>query len=268
MAGPPDNIPPSETFQRLLERPRPGEIVPFPGLDEPGARGELRIEVLKNEEHHRARLIARDRLKKNAKRYGITSLTEQDMQSDAVRGVEADLAACEVLAMACKQVKPFTGEDEDRERVNYPRVFADGEAVAQVLTSDEVAYLYSALTIIQSKYGPNEATCLPEDVNAWVRRLVEGAADYPFLRLSSPQWAELLTALARKLYDLSSLLESQLSELPESLRSDLETYCLGTGSAGEPAEYSSAALPGPGAELSFEQALRMTNLIKPKTPED
>jgi hypothetical protein len=258
---PPKDVTPSELFQRLLDRPRPGEIVKFPGLDRPGARGELRMQVLSKQDHDRARLISHGAVKKNATRYGLGALTPQDMASEAVQGVISDLAACEVLAMACTQTEVFAGSDSENERARYPLIFPDGEAVGATLTADEVAYLFSAYTLVQHKYGPHEAICLPEDVNAWVKRLVEGAAENPFLRLSSPQWAELLTSLASKLYDLSGLLESQWSSLPDSLKSGLETYCLGTGSAGEPAESGSppATLPGPGSELSFEQAVRFAN---------
>jgi len=91
-----------------------------------------------------------------------------------------------------------------------------------------------------------------------VRRLKEGAADHAFLRLSSPQWAELLTLMAARLYDLSGTLISQWQSLPESLRSALQMYCLDTGSSGEPVETSyEAALPS--SEISFEQALRFAN---------
>lgn len=256
---PPADVAPHELFLKLLERPRPGEEVPFPGLDQPGARGRIRIQVLSKEQHDRARLVAQQKLKDNVARYGLKPLTPGDMDSPAVSGVVSDLSACEVLAMACTATKAFSGADEDDQKVRYPVIFSDGEAVGKTLSADEVAYLFAAYTIVQHKYGPHEAICLPEDVNAWVKRLTEGAASLPFLALSSPQWGELLTALAGKLYNLSGILESQWSSLPESLRSELQTYCLDTGSAGEPAADSSqeAELPGAGNEISFEEAMRL-----------
>lgn len=264
MSGPPKDVAPSELFQRLLDRPRPAEVVKFPGLDKQGARGELRMQVLSKVDSDRARLVSHAAVKKNAARYGIANLTPQDMASEAVQGVISDLAACEVLAMACTQTETFTGSDGDDEQARYPLIFPDGEAVGKTLTADEVAYLFSAYMLVQHKYGPHEAICLPEDVNAWVRRLVEGAAENPFLRLSSPQWAELLTSLAGKLYALSGFLESQWSSLPDSLKSGLETYCLGIGSAAEQPESGSSpdsnpVLPGPGSDVSFEQAVRFAN---------
>lgn len=262
MSGPPKDVPPNELFLRLLERPRPAKEVPFPGLDLPGARGVVRMQVLSKEQHDRARLMAYQSLKKNAARYGITNLSNTDMNDEAIRGVISDLAACEVIAMSCTGTKPITGSDDDDGKVRYPYVFGDGEAVGRTLSADEVAYLFSAYTMVQHDYGPHEAICLPDDVNAWVERLTGGAAEYPFLRLSSPQWAELLTAFAERLSSLSGILESQWESLPDSLKSALQTFCLGTGSSGEPAASGSPVLPGKGNELSFEEAIRLSQQIK------
>lgn len=269
---PPKDVEPSELFQRLLERPRPAEVVPFPGLDWAGSRGEVRIQVLAKEEHDRARLAAQHLVKKQAQKYGLPALTAADMNEEAVKGVVADLAACEVLAMACTQTKPFVGsQTEDNPKVNYPRIWADGEAVGRTLSADEVAFLFAAYTMVQHKFGPHEALLGTEDdINAWVKRLALGAADYPFLRLSSPQWVELLMGFATRLLDLSGVLESQWESLPQSLKSELQTYCLGTGSASEQPEnapQTGTELPGPGGEISFEQALRVANVMKPNTQE-
>jgi hypothetical protein len=246
---PPKDVPPNELFLRLLERPRPADLV----------------HVLSKEQHDRARLIAQASVKKNATRYGLPPLTAADMNEEAVKGVVADLAACEVLAMACTATVPITGADSEDEKVRYPYVWGDGDQVGKTLSADEVAYLFAAYTTIQHKFGPHEALCLPEDTNAWVQRLVLGAAEYPFLRLSSPQWAELLTAFAARLHTLSGILESQWESLPDSLKSELQTYCLGIGSATEQpgsASPTGTELPGATGELSFEQAVRVANLIR------
>lgn len=268
MPGPPEDVSASDLFQQLLKRPRPSELVEFSALDKPGKKGQIRIQVLAKDDHDRARFAAHALLKKTAAKYGLPNLTPEDMASDAIGGVASDLSACEVLALACLSPDPMPGHTEDDEHVRYRRIFADGEAVGKTLTPDEVLYLFSAYNMTQFKYGPHEAVCLPEDINAWVRRLVEGAAQNPFLRLSSAQWAQMLTAMARRLYDLSVLLESQWQSLPESLRSDLATYCLGISSSGEPAEsFSDPVLPGARGEVTFEQALRLANKIKPSVEE-
>jgi hypothetical protein len=263
MAAPPKDVPPNELFLRLLERPRPSEEVPFQGLDTPGAKGRLRCQVLAKEDNDRARLNAHQLLKKNAARYGITSLTEADLRDEAIRGVISDLAACEVIAMAYTTTTPTPGSSKDDERCQYDRVFPDGEAVGKALTADEVRYLFSAYQIIQAKYGPNEAVCLPEDLDLWIKRLVEGADANFFLRLDSHQYAQLLTLMAAKLYGLSEYLTAQSSELPDSLKSDLATYFLDTGSVGSPPGDTSANSLDPRlpeGEISFEQAVRFANL--------
>lgn len=226
----------------------------------------IRVQVLTKEQNDRARLMAHQMLKRNAARYGITNLSASDMNDEAIRGVISDLAACEVLAMACTATKPIVGSDEDDANVRYPYVFGDGEAVGKTLSADEVAYLFAAYTKVQHDFGPHEALVTPDDVNIWVDRLTGGADDFPFLRLSSPQWAELLTAFAERLKSLSGILESQWSELPESLASSLATFCLGTTSSGEPvATGSNAAEPVlDGNEISFEQAIRIANNIRSK----
>lgn len=258
MPAPPEDVSSNELFQTLLSRPRPSVITPFPPFDKPGKPGQIRIQVLAKNDHDRARFMARKRLKANASQFGVT-LDSKDELSDAIRGVESDLAACEVLAMACLSVTPIPGHSEDDASVKYARVFADGEQVGKTLTADEVALLFSAYNIAQHKFGPHEDICSPEDVNMWVRRLVEGAEQNFFLRLSSPQWAELLTGLAQKLHGLSDLLTSQWESLPESWQSALKTYCLDTGSAGEPVVSSYESPLANEAEVSFEQAMRLTN---------
>ncbi|HTJ17829.1 MAG TPA: hypothetical protein VL494_13710 [Steroidobacteraceae bacterium] len=230
--------------------------------------------MLAKEEHDRARLVAQHLVKKQAQKYGLPPLTAADMNEEAVKGVVADLAACEVLAMACTQTKPFVGSKDvdDNPQVRYPRVWPDGEAVGKTLSADEVAFLFAAYTMVQHKFGPHEALVgTEEEINAWVKRLALGAADYPFLRLSSPQWVELLTGFATRLLDLSGILESQWESLPESLKSDLRTFCLDTGSASEQPENALQAgteLPGPGREISFEEAMRVANVLSPKPTQE
>jgi hypothetical protein len=260
MSGPPKDVAPNELLQMLLQRPRPSEVVSFPPFDKPDKPGKIRIQVLTKDQHDRARLVAHKQLKASAHKYGITSLDSKDMLSEAVQGVLQDLAACEVLAMACRTVQPMPGQGEDDPLVHYAAIFADGEQVGKTLTADEVAVLFSAYNIVQHKCGPHEAICGDDDVSLWVRRLVEGAADNPFLRLSSAQWAELLTTFAGRLYKLAGILASQWETLPESLRSDLQTYCLDTSSSGQPVESPYVSQLADAGELSMEEAMRFAAL--------
>ncbi len=265
MPGPPTDISPNELFQLLKQRPRPSEVVAFPALDKPDKKGQIRIQVLTKDQHDKARLVARKRLKADAQRYGV-SLDPRDENSEAVRNVESDLAACEVLAMACRTVKALPGQGEDDPSTQFGGVFTDGTEVGSTLTADEVAYLFSAYSIVQHKMGPHEAICTDEDIDKWIRRLVEGADTLPFLLLSSPQWAELLTKFAERLYKLAGILDSQRESLPDSLRSELKTYFLDITSSGSPAESTSDAPMLPEGEVSMDQAMRLANLKFRKPP--
>lgn len=262
MAGPPLDVPANELFLKLKARPRPSEEVEFPAFDEPGKPGKIRIRVLSKDQQDRARIVAHKKVKENAAKYGLLNLNLTDMSSPAIEGVLSDLAACEALAMACQSVEPAPGYNADDPACQYLYVFPDGDSVGSTLSADEVAYLFSAYHIVQHKYGPHEAICSEEDVNAWVRRLSEGAASYPFLRLSSPQWAELLTGLAKRLSTLSGILESEWESLPEHLRSQLQTFCLGTGSSSEVAESTSESSmqTQPDGTISFSEAMRLVQL--------
>jgi hypothetical protein len=264
MAGPPKDVPANELFLKLKERPRPSEVVDFPALDEPNKPGKIRIQVLSKEQQDRARIVAHDKLKKNAGKYGVLKLDLTDMASPAIAEVLSDIAACEALQMACRSVLPAPGYTEGDPGCQYLYVFPDGDSVGSTLSADEVAYLFSAYQMVQHKYGPHEAICSEQDVNDWVRRLTEGAASYPFLRLSSPQWAELLTMLAKRLYSLSGILEPKWDSLPESLRLELQTYCLGTGSSSEQPE----STPGSSMQreqdgtVSFNEAMRLAQMFR------
>lgn len=266
MSKPPEDVSSNELLQMLLQRPRPSEVVDFPAFDKPNKKGRIRIQVLTKDQHDKARMMARKRLKESAQTFGI-SLDIRDENSAAVQGVEGDLAACEVLAMAAHTENALPGQDDGAPLVRYGRIFTDGTEVGKVLTADEVAYLFAAYNIVQHKMGPHEAICSDEDVSMWVRRLVEGADTVPFLRLAAPQWAELLTKFATRLHELSGILESQWESLPDSLKSVLRTFCLGTTSSGEPAASTSSDPALPAGDMSMDQAMRLANLRLRRAPE-
>ncbi len=258
MPAPPADVAPNELISLLINRPRPSEVVEFPAFDKPGKPGKIRIQVLSKDQHDKARFVARKRLKEDAQKYNL-KLDFSDERSEAISGVEGDLSACEVLAMACRTVTALPGKSEDDPLVQYGGVFTNGSEVGSTLTADEVAYLFSAYNLVQHRMGPNEVICSEEDIDKWILRLVEGAAQNPFLRLSAPQWAELLTKFAGRLYKLSGILVSQWGSLPDSLKSELLTFCLATTLSGQPAESSSESLPALGdGEISMDQAMRFS----------
>jgi hypothetical protein len=229
MSGPPKDVPARALWLKLRETPRPSEVVDFPrkGLDGLPV-GRVRIQVLTQEEQDRARLIAHDVLRK---KHG---LSEEAINSSVIQdGVYADAVAREVLAMAVVSESPIPGT-EDNATPTYAREFTDGNEIAKVLFSDELAILFNAYVVTQHKFGPTENSVrTSEEVTAWVQRLREGGAAYPLLSLSWQALADLAMSLGERSWSLSTILESQFSSLPSSIQSQLETLGIGSGYFGE-----------------------------------
>lgn len=228
MPGPPDDVEPGELFKKLMERPAPSDVIEFPRKDSRGkAVGNVRIQVLSMGDHDAARLDANEKLKKK--------VSKEDRGLPTVEAVAGDLVARELLAKACR-VEEDRGEPD---KPFYPRVFPNAESISDVLTADEVAVLFAAYIQIQHKWGPFEKTVqTEEELSQWIKRLVEGAREFPLSRISSVHWAELVFLLARRAYTLSATLECLFESLPTSLKSRLGPYNLGTGYFGTPASRS------------------------------
>lgn len=227
--GPDKNIPASELFLKLMETPRPSEVVDYPRKDESGNPvGKLRIQVLTQEEHDRARIAAHRTMKEQG-------LDREDMLGESVKEVLGDTVARELLAMACLTE---SGPDDGNGRPMYGRVFQDAKDLKKI-RSDEIAVLFNRYMFIQAKYGPFETIINDEEeLNAWVKRIEEGGSGFPLLQLPLPALVELTSLLARRIYSVSSALESQWSSLPDTLKSSLEKYRLGIISYGEQAAIS------------------------------
>lgn len=226
MPGPPEDVSPSDLFLKLQEAPRPTELVDFPRRTPDGKPiGKTRIQVLRSEDHDVARLRAKAAVKARHK------LTDADLQDEAGAAVLRDAAAREILAMACCVEKNLGSEDKPY----YPLAFPDADGIGKFVSADELAVLFEAYRLVQAKYGPFEKTVqTEEELSAWIKRLVEGAAEFPLQQLSSVHWAELAFLLAVRAYTLSRILESLHSSLPPTLQSRLGTYSLGTGFFGAP----------------------------------
>jgi hypothetical protein len=233
MPGPPDDVPPAELFLALGES-RHSEVVSFPRKTSDGKPvGTVRIQVLHSRDHITARKQALRFLTEKEK------LTKEELETPMGHALLGDAAAHEVLAMACLTEKSHGGEEQGKPF--YPRVFRDAEQLCNSLSADEVAVLFENYRLVQSKYGPFERDIqTEEDLSKWIKRLVEGAAEFPLRHLSSGQWAESACLLAQRAYTLSRILESLLPSLPDTLKSRLGTFSLGTGFFGAPAGSTSA----------------------------
>ncbi len=227
MSGPPTDVPASELFLKLQEMPRPSEVIEFPRRTATGKSvGTIRIMVLANEDHDLARIAGRKVVKEKHK------LTDAELQDAITSHVVGDAIARELLAMACRTEENFG----DERKPSYPRIFPDGQTIGQLLSGDEVNALLTAYRAVQHKWGPFEGTIqTEEELSLWIKRLVEGAAEFPLKHLSSAHLEELPLLLAVRAYTLSVILDSLFSILPDTLKSSLRNYSLGTGYFGKPA---------------------------------
>lgn len=226
---PPEDEQPSALFSKLLEMPRPTEVIDFPRNDEQGNPvARIRIQVLTSPEHDAARELAYKALKKKG-------YTGEDLSSPAIREVLGDAIAKELIAMACVSEQNY-GEPE---KPLYKREFRNSADLNKVgIRADELAVLFGAYQMTQNKYGPFERNLSAEDVDAWIQRLGEGAAEFPLLRLALPQLVQLAHSLGERLFTLYRTLGSQPQALPTSLASLLPDSFTDTGSVGSPADES------------------------------
>ena len=231
---PPADEQPSSLFSKLLEMPRPTEVIDFPRNDEHGKPvARVRIQVLTSPEHDQAREMAYKALKK--KGYDAA-----DLSSPAIREVLGDAIAKELIAMACLSEENL---GEPGGKPIYKREFRTGADLDKVgIRADELAVLFSAYELTQNKYGPFERNLSAADVDAWIARLGEGAAEFPLLRLALPQLVLLAQSLGERLFTLYRILGSLPQELPTSLASLLPDSFTDTGSAGSPAAESEATI--------------------------
>jgi hypothetical protein len=255
MAGPSDTVSPSELFLKLLE-PQPSEVVDFPRRDARGNPvGQIRIQVLAQEDHDQARIDAHRKMKAGG-------LDKDDLASNTIQEVIGDAVARELLARSCLTV---SGADfEDGKEPRYAHVFQSAEQLKK-LRPDEIAVLFSAYMLTQAKFGPYEKFVgSADDVNKWVKRLEEGGSEFPLLRLQLPHLVELAFALAQRTYLLSVILESQWSSLPDTFKSRLADCSLDIGYFGGPAatstETGGASLVE--APVTTEQAARLAESLK------
>lgn len=229
-----DEVESSELWLKLNE-PRPSEVIDFPRKDRKGNPiGKIRIQVLRMEDHNRARILATKALREAVKDFGLSELTKDEMESDAVREVLGDLIAHELLCLACLTDKEQVEGGDEFGNPIYGRVFATPKHIRQTLTADETLVLFNAYRMVQYKYGPFEKTINDDsDVEAWITRLKEGGSEFPLLALPLPQLAELAYCLSEKISLLSQILASQQSSLPDTLVSSLKSCFSGIFSYGE-----------------------------------
>ena len=200
MAGPPKDVPASELWQKLASAQRPTTIVDYPAKDGDGRPiAQVAIRVLSVAELHGCRA--------NATRYAREQLPDAKPGEIGYEEIYREDLLAQLLAVACRQP----------DNVDLP-FFPYGPKDVRTRTSDELAVLLSAYNEHARVSGPilNEMTV--DEMNAWVKRLQEGA------RTASP---------------LSFLGSEAKNELILHLVSLLSRSSTDSGSPGSPQESSS-----------------------------
>lgn len=216
--GPPTDLSPSDLFLKLLDREDPHIDVEFPrdGI------GNVRMHLLTDLEVKRAKLKALDEARKQIK--------DEDRGTEVAKELEGDLIACNILQRSLRLNKPLMDSEG---RARYPFAFMSSEDVSAKLTAHEIASLFAAYMSLQRKFGPGEHDFDdPETVNAWIRRLKDGADSTPFWRLDWHALAELFHCLAQRALCLSKVLNSPPEQLQSYLESLPTEFAFDTGSAG------------------------------------
>jgi hypothetical protein len=245
--GPPKDIPATDLFRKLCERPLPGEVIDFGG-----ELGRLRVQVLRLEQHDDARMAAHAYCKEKRR------LTDDEFRTRYGEELLGDATAAELIALAVTLPDPIGGDDGDR--VVYPRVFRNGADVKQ-LSPDEVTLLFGAYLKVQQRFGPYERTMDDVEVNAWVERLMEGGSELPLSLLASHQRDALTMSLAARALSLSCILSSPPESLPSNLESAPTSWVLGTSSSSEPAAESTGSDRVITAEEAMEAAKNLIGRV-------
>lgn len=73
------------------------------------------------------------------------------------------------------------------------------KALRSELTQDEVGMLMRVLLITQAELGPIVSRLTEEEMEGWIKRLVEGASGHPLAQLSSEALTELIMHMAHRL---------------------------------------------------------------------
>jgi hypothetical protein len=214
---PPKNIGPSTLFQKLMEMPTPSEVIDFPRK---GVNEKVRINMLPMSKHNAVRIQGQEWLSR--------AVSQQAINGTATTQVLGDRVAAETVCLTITEVDPIPGS-EATGRVKYRQVFARPDDVLDCLTADEIAAFFTAYNMLQVKYGPTEANVTEEGATAWVKRLAEGASNFPLSLLVLEDLRQLTYYLATRLYTLSATIDFLSSNLPPTLIASLRKWNIGTG---------------------------------------
>ena len=167
----------SELYLALMSLPRPSREIDIPKKLPPGFPSKVAIWPITQEEQNlcnaRADIYARELLKNPQKRDDV-NLGYQHIYQNEV--------ACQVLALACRDVK----------NVSRP-AFPSPKQLRALFTTDEQGVLFNEYCHVQVELGPIVAYMTKEEMEGLILRIHKGGSNYPFASLS---WEEQSTFLS------------------------------------------------------------------------
>lgn len=165
---PPTDVPAASLLSQLTSRTRPNWLVPFP---DPSIDKMVRMVVLTQDEQTSA---ARDATAKTRALFAKAAAAGKEEERGYL-DVYQNLAVTELLWRCCKDP-----DDSEMKRA----LFLRKEDIGQYLSPDEAAALARAYQIGAQRVSPWIAGLSPEEMEAWIERLEDGAAALPFGQLS------------------------------------------------------------------------------------
>lgn len=183
---PPDTIEPSELFLLLSSEARPHRIVDLPRKKADGSPiAQVAMVALTQEEHIAASATSERRtqdLLRNA-------IPKKDEAARGYTDVYNNIAVCEILFRACKKADEPT-----------KNAFRTPHEIQKLFTNDELGVMHHHYLTVCHEIGPIVATMTDEEVETWVRVLVEGASAVPLDCLSWDALTTLVTTMASRLH--------------------------------------------------------------------
>jgi hypothetical protein len=189
--GPPAEVESSELWRKLTQRPRPvSDPIDFPESDETGKPvGQYRLRILTETELQYVRatadIAARQIMGKSAPKNGEVSFGYEDIYRNEL--------TVQMVAIACRDV-------------NKPHAlpaFMSAKHARDRLTTDQFGVIMNAYALFRRDHGPEVAELTVEEMEAWIKVLMEGGKRLPLARLTSEALTDLVMHLVSKLKSLS-----------------------------------------------------------------
>ena len=199
----------AELWIAITQMPRPFRVVDFPRHNEQGEPvARIHVVVLTQEEQITA-AAETERFTKRA----IKDLPKQDDARRGYNDVYDNQAAVEILFRACKQL-------EEPSRGFFP----SASDIAKHLTPDEIGVLFRSYLMVQDEIGPIGSRLSAEEVEAWIKRLIDAGSKVPLASLSWGAVSDLAFSLAARSESSATDITSPGSQLDApSIESDLST---------------------------------------------